>query len=314
MTAHELKRRLVELRDEQIPIPGRGSTAERHRRLMQVGREDLSLAKLMEAHWDAIAILAEAGRSPVPGAIYAVWASDIPGRALCMEGKGSHYRIAGTKMFCSGAGLVDRALVSVGKPDQYLVDLNLNEHASRIAVDGSQWKTEAFRSTQTSNVSFDEVEVGSETLIGGKGWYLNRVGFWHGALGPAACWAGGVAGLLDAARLNRRDDAHTLAHLGAMHTNLWAIKAYLDVSGAEVDEQPFDLKAAMIRSLIVRHLIEQTCTDTLRRFARAYGPYPLAMDAELSRRYHEIDLYLRQSHGERDLEALAHALKRTDSR
>jgi hypothetical protein len=37
-------------------------------------------------------------------------------------------------------------------------------------------------------------------------WYLTRPGFWHGALGPAACWAGGAIGLIDAVcTLNKRD-------------------------------------------------------------------------------------------------------------
>jgi hypothetical protein len=64
----------------------------------------------------------------------------------------------------------------------------------------------------------------------------------------------------------------------------------------------------MVRALQVRHLIEQACTDTLRRFARAYGPHPLTMVGETSDRYHELDLYLRQSHAERDLESLGRTL------
>jgi hypothetical protein len=50
--------------------------------------------------------------------------------------------------------------------------------------------------------------------------------------------------------------------------------------------------------------VEQASSDVLRRFARAYGPRPLAFDREASRRYHELDLYIRQSHAERDLELL----------
>jgi hypothetical protein len=42
-------------------VPGQGETAVRHLRLMELGREDLELARLAEAHWDALAILAEAG-------------------------------------------------------------------------------------------------------------------------------------------------------------------------------------------------------------------------------------------------------------
>lgn len=59
----------------------------------------------------------------------------------------------------------------------------------------------------------------------------------------------------------------------------------------------------MQRVLTVRHLVELACTEAIRRLARAYGPHPLAMDEDISRRYQELDLYLRQSHAERDLDA-----------
>jgi hypothetical protein len=62
-----------------------------------------------------------------------------------------------------------------------------------------------------------------------------------------------------------------------------------------------DKDEAHRRALTVRHLIEQSATEVLRRFARAYGPKPLAFDEGISLRYQELDIYLRQSHAERDL-------------
>ena len=64
MTARELRERLVAIVSQQLPLPGGGRTAERLSLIAETAREDLSLAKLAEAHWDAVAILAEAGRSP----------------------------------------------------------------------------------------------------------------------------------------------------------------------------------------------------------------------------------------------------------
>ena len=58
--------------EQNIPLPGCGQTAARHMRLMDVGRQDLVLARLAEAHWDAVAILAEVGREPKRSAIYGV--------------------------------------------------------------------------------------------------------------------------------------------------------------------------------------------------------------------------------------------------
>jgi hypothetical protein len=307
MNNDELDHRLAEISQEILPLPGKGNTAERHRRLFEIGREDLSLAKLAEAHWDALAILAENGREPVPSALYAVWASEIPGRPLELKREATSFRVVGSKMFCSGLGIVDRALVTVGSPNRCLVEIDLKNNANAIEMNTSDWKPEAFRATNTGTIAFDNAEI-SGPLIGESSWYLDRPGFWHGALGPAACWAGGAAGLLDAARESKRDDVHTMAHLAAMHANVWATETYLATAGREIDESSSDREAAMVRALQVRHLIEQACTDTLRRFARAYGPHPLTMVSEISHRYHELDLYLRQSHAERDLESLGRAL------
>jgi alkylation response protein AidB-like acyl-CoA dehydrogenase len=285
-----------------MPFPGAGKTALRHERLLQIGREDLSLARLAEAHWDAVAILEEAGRKPAAHAIYGVWASEIPGASLQFCARDSS--ITGSKMFCTGAQLIDRALVTVGAPEPLLFEIDLNQRSGSIHYDDSAWKTTAFADTHTSTTLFNSVPASPDNVIGDKGWYLRRPGFWHGACGPAACWAGGAVGLIDYAQRQIREEPHALAHFGAMQATAWALHAYLAVAGDEIDAVPCNLRLAHTRALAVRHLVEQACTDTLRRLPRAFGPRPLAMDACVARRYQELDLYLRQSHAERDLEAL----------
>lgn len=308
MTGAELSARLRASLGEPMPQPGSGQTVARHRRLMEIGREDLSLARLAEAHWDAVAILSEAGRTPTAGALYAVWASEIPNQPLSLGTSGSRRTISGKKMFCSGAGLVDHALVTVGEPAHRLIDIDLKANGSSVMFDDSAWKTTAFQEIRTSTASFCATPFSEEDFVGHAGWYLERKGFWHGACGPAACWAGGAAGLVDWALEQKRDDPHTLAHLGAMQSSVWALKSHLDTAGAEIDKQPENSCAARIRALILRHLVEQECTNILRRLPRAYGPYPLAMNEQTGRRYQELDLYLRQSHAERDLESLGRGI------
>jgi alkylation response protein AidB-like acyl-CoA dehydrogenase len=309
VTDEEIMQRLRALLKEELPLPARGQTPRRHARLWAAGLKDLSLARLAEAHWDAVAILAECGRCAEKGAVYGVWASELPGHELRLNISGDTYELSGTKMFCSGAGLVDRALVTVGSPQPLLVEVDLNCADHSIRYDQSAWTTKAFCATHTGAVTFDSYRVDAAAIIERPNWYLDRPGFWHGACGPAACWAGGADGLLQYAIANRRQDAHTLAHLAAMHSSVWAMRSCLEAAGREIDAEPDNYGNAHIRALTVRHLIEQHCTDILRRFARAYGPYPLSMDADISQRYQELDLYLRQSHAERDLEQLGRHLR-----
>jgi hypothetical protein len=306
VTDEALLLRLREVIAEPMPLPGSGQTAERHRRLMRIGREDLSLAKLAEAHFDAVAILAEAACAPAPGMLYGVWASEKPGRELQIGQVEGGFTISGQKQFLSGAGLIDRALITAGSPQPMLMDVDLRANASRIVFDGSGWTANAFAQTKTATGTFDRAFVRAENAVGGPGWYLTRSGFWPGACGPAACWAGGAAGLLDFALRQSRDGPHTMAHLGAVSAAVWGMAAVLDAAGGEIDAGEGD---GMMRALTVRHLVEQACTEVLRRLPRAYGPFPLAMDADFLRRYEELDLYLRQSHAERDLEAIGRAVR-----
>lgn len=307
MNAIELQQRLREVAAQPLPLPGAGQTADRHRRLLELGREDLSLARLAEAHFDAVAILAEAGREPSPDALYGVWASEIPGRSLTLTRSADRLLIGGAKMFCSGAGIVDRALLTVDAPNPYLCDVDVRPQPS-LRIDCSVWKVGAFAQINTATVHFTDLPASPDQILDDRGWYLARPGFWHGACGPAACWAGGAIGLVDWACAQTRSDPHTLAHFGAMRALAWQMQSTLEAAGREIDQSPADAVGAHVRALSVRHLVEQACAEIQCRFGRAYGPFPLAMDEPISIRYQELGIYLRQCHAERDLEALGEAV------
>jgi alkylation response protein AidB-like acyl-CoA dehydrogenase len=288
-----------------LAAPGRGETIARHRALMEFGRTDLSLARLAEAHADALAIMDESSQEARRNALYGVWASDGPQSRVVATGLADGgWRIDGLKQYCSGATLVDAALVTAhAKRSILLFDVPLD--APGVKVCPSTWATPAFADTATAPVSFDEVRLPARALIGGDDWYLSRAGFWHGAMGPAACWAGGAMALVDAAVKLGKQDSHSRAHVGALLAIAWGIEALLDQAGAEIDADPADRhRRARARALKARHLIERWCTEVLDRFGRASGPQLLAFDDHVARQYAALTLYIRQCHAERDLEQI----------
>lgn len=291
--------------ESTLPLPGAGRTAARHRALMQLGRQDLSLARIAEAHNDALAILNEAGRSPRAGELYGVWASDGPQSGLVATPLAQgRWRLEGTKQFCSGATFVTTALVTARAHEGVrLFAVPIDQ--PRIRVLPSNWATPALEDTATGPVSFDEVILNSDAQIGDAGWYLDRPGFWHGAIGPAACWAGGAQALIDAAAALNRNDPHSRAHRGALQAISWGLTAVLDHAGREIDEDPNDQhRAARVRALKLRHLVERWCTEVLDRFGRATGPQLLCFDPQAARQHLALSVYIRQCHGERDLETI----------
>ena len=306
MNYDETLRRLLTEGALDLPQPGAGRTAERHQRLLELARVDTGLGRLIEAHTDATAILTEAGRVPEPGAIYGVWASEAHGHALSLEPIANRYRLCGTKGFCTGAGLVDRALVTVVEPIHLLLDIDLRIDAPYLAFDHTTWAAPAFAATTTATTTFSDLAVADDDIIGRDRWYLDRAGFWPGACGPAACWAGGAIGLVDHARANIGDNPHALAHLGSMLAAEWALRAILRVAGDEIDAAAgeTDRGASRSQALTVRHLAEQHALDIIARFGRALGPRPLAFEPDVIRRVAEVELYVRQHGGDRDLEVL----------
>jgi alkylation response protein AidB-like acyl-CoA dehydrogenase len=288
-----------------LPPPGAGSTSARHTALFEFGRSDLSVARLAEAHIDAMAIFVEAGHVVPAGRLYGVWASDGPGSSLTVSrSHGGKLQVRGTKRYCSGAQLLDAALVTAHDADD-IVLLNVSLTAPGLTVGGSEWASSAFAGTNTASISFDEMALSEAEVIGPANWYLTRPGFWHGALGPAACWAGGAAGLVDAARALNKRDPHARAQLGALEAADWGLRAVLEQAAREIDSDPTDTShTARRRALMARHLIERLCTDVLDRFGRATGPQLLAFDAEVAQRHAELSLYIRQCHAERDLESI----------
>jgi hypothetical protein len=285
-----------------LPHPGEGHTAERWRALAAIARHDVAEARVIEAHVDALSILHEAGLEPEPRALYGVWAAEEPGRSLQLDGE----RVCGQKPFCTGSGIVDRALDTARTPAGVVL-VEVDARHPSIAYDTGDWLTPAFAATGTATATFDTPTI---RTLGPVGWYLDRVGFWHGACGPAACWAGGVLGLIDqavAAATAKRAEPHLDVHIGAMVALGWELEAVLDRAGDEIDNEPDDAAAAVRRARIVRHLVDCAAAEVIERFGRALGPRPLVRNPDVVRRIAEVQLYVRQCHAERDLDALGSA-------
>jgi hypothetical protein len=309
----ELRRMLV-AGELDLPVPGSGRTAERWSALAAWGGRDLSLARLAEGHVDALAILAEAGRLPVPGALYGVWASRSGGAAVRWERRADLPVLDGTMRFCSGARLLDRALVVADPPssasgERVLLDVDLGAPGVR-PVPGS-WCTAAMADADTLDVTFDAVPVGPDAQVGEPGWYVGRRGFALGGGGVAAVWWGGAAGLLDRVlgHLGPPPDRHGLAHVGELHAALAAADALLQRTAALVDTAAAPTHASGTADVVLalatlRAAVERTVRDVVDRAPRIVGPGPLSRDAGLARMLADLALYVRQHHAERDHAAL----------
>jgi hypothetical protein len=92
----------------KMPLPGPGATWQRWQVLASVGAHDLALAKLLEGHTDALAIMAEL-QAPVPSArsSWGTWAAEPPNARVVAHLAPRHRRCAAGSRHAGGLqGLV----------------------------------------------------------------------------------------------------------------------------------------------------------------------------------------------------------------
>jgi alkylation response protein AidB-like acyl-CoA dehydrogenase len=291
----------------ELPLPGSGRTEERWERLALLAEDDIVAARIAEAHVDAVAILHElGGKPPDSGQLWGVWAAESPEAVVtATDAGGGAFTLSGTKVWCSGAGFCTHALVTARLADRTrgLFAVALVDHAIKALP--STWWNAGMASSDTRPVQFTNAQA---VAVGDPGDYLNRPGFWHGAIGVAACWLGGarrVADPLYRCARSESADAYSLAHLGAVDAALAAGEAMLTTAAAQVDADPFDrANTAQLLARRARAIVEHAADEAITRTGRALGPGPLCQDGRHAQRVADLSIYIRQSHAERDLAAL----------
>lgn len=285
----------------ELPLPGAGATIERWRRLSEWCGDDIVVGRLLEAHADADAIVAELGRDRVArDQWWGVWAAEPPRPLVVAEETSAGVLLTGAKPWCSGAGLCTHALITVrraaGHDERLLCAVDLRHDG--IQVDEDSWHNPGMRRSATYTVEFDRVPA---EVVGSGADYLERPGFWHGGAGVAACWLGGARAVAGALRTTGRGDPHTRAHQGAVDAMLAGCGWMMTAAAAELDAGPDDMAAARIRALRVRALIESTGRAVLDHVGRALGAGPLCLSERHAEAVADLSVYLRQFHAEADL-------------
>ncbi len=280
----------------QLPHPGAGRTRARWQELSRLGAESLLLAKVLEAHYDALSIFSEAGQ-PLPsnGAVWAVWAAGGPHDTATYEA--GSCTVSGIKPWCSAApGVVTHALVTVKSGDRHpLAAVTLTQ--GHFELDATQWHGPGMVGIPTGNGHFAGAPA---RLLGEPGFYLQRPGFWHGGAGIAACWYGAATAIAEQVRRSPRamHNPFSAAHLGAIDEQLTCARLMLQDLAAAIDNAPTDSHQFAVTRL--RSLMDRVCRDVIERAALALGPVSLCCDAEHAQRCADLAAFIRQSHGEKD--------------
>lgn len=297
--------------DERVPVPGGGGTRLRWELLATVAAQDLTVARAVEPHLDAVAILHEAGASAPAGSTWGVYAAEGPPPRLEAVAAGSSWSLTGRKPWCSLASAVSHALVTawVEPTRRGLFSVDLRHPG--VAGDDGVWAARGLTAITSTALVMDTVPA---LPVGGPGWYLARPGFAWGGIGVAAVWYGGAVGVarrLARAVRDREPDQVGLMHLGVVDAALTSARAVLaeaagvvdGVVDVVVDGGSVSGDDAALLAARVRHVVSSAAETVLTEVGHALGPAPLSQEPDHAARVADLTLYLRQHHAARDTAA-----------
>ena len=301
--------RLVASGALEAPFPGEGETHRRFAILDLLGSFDLSLARLAEGHLDTLAIAHEA-RLELPPGLFGVWAAG-PVDGLRAARSASGWRLEGLRRWCSGATSLTHALVRAEAGDGERLFLVPLDKPGVHPLEGT-WPAIGMAASATLDVRFDAVALGPDTEVGAPGFYLDRPGFWAGGAGVAAVWLGGTRPLARALARRAADDPHRLAHLGWMTARLAALDALLRAVADTIDDPSGSTDGLERPARMLRAEVAESASLVLERAARATGADPLSHDRRYAQHAVDLSVYIRQTHGEADLEAIGRLAARDE--
>ncbi len=246
----------------------------------RVAKADGSVGRIFEGHLNAYERLCIDGIAP-EGHLLGVWGADpAPGEGepAAIQGDELH----GVKVFCSGAGGLDRALV-IAQGTLVYVDLHEN-----VEIDRSWYRSGGMRASESHRVVFH-----GATIIATLGSLTREPWFARDAIRTAACWAGILdaaveAALRDLAAKPETDDLRALA-AGRIVTAQNTIDRWFEHAASQPPEA--DLRATAIG---LRATVADAGATIITCAANATGSRPFATGTALDRARRDFELFVLQ--------------------
>ncbi len=274
--------------------------------LRMLGQANLSLARLFEAHVNAVRLTLRYGephhietmaRHCRNGDIYGLWVTDAPGHLL----RWSNGALHGSKGPCSGAGHLRHALVTIhdGSATGQAIRMALLDLTGNEPIDDWAPHLTGMRASANGAIGFDESPLPARSIFGENGDYLREPDFSTGAWRTMAATLGGMDALLDTVRTQFRVRGHDdmplqQARFGAMLIARETARLFTwdAASIAEAGALPVPDQVAAVN--LARIAVETACLDLIRDAQRALGLAAMLRPNPAERIIRDLSTYLRQ--------------------
>ena len=285
--------------DHRRPV----SLVEEWRIVRRVAAADASVARILDGHVNAVErlalLLSEPLRSAELAAVGAgerrlgVWGADpLPG-----EGEPARLTPSGTaegvKVFCSGAGGLDRALVLLKGEESEPPLLAYIDLSEGVEVDPTWYRGAGMRASESHRVAFSGARV--LAVLGEPGELAREPYFGRDAIRTAATWAGAgdsaLEAMLEGAARRSDEDLVALA-VGRALAARGTMDAWFDKAASEAESDPERPLSEL--SVALRHAVSEACRTILAEAEGALGSRPFAEGGALDRARRDLGIFLLQ--------------------
>lgn len=285
------------------------SPREQWQALLQTATIDLATARTIEPHLDALTILAESGHEQQNTAnLWGVYAAEAAGTKLVAAGS-PDIRLTGEKPWCSLAGELTHALVTAWVGEQRQMFAVQLSHPSVTVVE------QPWQSAGLSEIPSGPIRCANTPAqpVGEPGWYLQRPGFWWGAIRVAACWLGGAIGLAriaaDRHATRTQPEPQRNMLLGQIDAQIYTGITALDHAATLAQTtREFTAEEVQQLALRVRNSIYRACQAIQELSRELAGPEVLTQNQQFNKIDADLTVYMSQHHGVRDEATLGQLL------
>ncbi|WP_380780495.1 acyl-CoA dehydrogenase family protein [Sphingomonas sp. R86520] len=260
---------------------------------------------MFEGHVNAVQLVATYGTDDqrqtldadlAAGSVYGVWNTEPnPGLEIRPDGD-LRWVLGGAKSFATGAGHLDRILVTARNPEglKQLVLVPIAGETER--ADNAGWQVRGMRGTCSGRFDFSGLVLGNDALIGGPGDYEREPRFSAGAWRFTAVQLGAIEALVRHLRdhlvqTGKGADPIQRARFATCLTEtrsagLWVRRAANLAETQAAEAIPF--------VLMTRGVVEEAGLKTMEAAARSVGTASFFAASRIDRITRDLGLYLRQ--------------------
>ncbi len=284
--------------------------------LKRVGAANLSVGRVYEGHVNALNLI-DLHASPAQKKswyadvsqhkrLFSVWNTQAGDGVQIEEIGNGRYRLNGAKTFCSGAGWIDRPLVTgervgTGKKGWQMCIIP-TERVKSIPQDSSFWQPLGMRASVSYKLDFTGVELDESDLLGQPDDYYRQPSFGGGAIRFAAVQLGGAEALFDATRtflasMNRTGDSFQQTRLAEMAWLIESGNQWINAAGAKTDAwlaNGGEADKIVTYANMTRTAIEEICLRVMALAERSVGARGLMRPLLFERIHRDLTFYLRQ--------------------